>query len=74
MANNKEKLNKLIKVSPLLLAGIILIGLAIQFIVELGADYTTITYMIGVILLSIGLSILDNEVNGEIIYGTESKT
>jgi hypothetical protein len=48
--------------------------LALKFRVELGTDYTTVAYLLGGIILSTGLSILDHKVNGEIVYGLESKS
>ena len=51
----------------------ILMVLSLQFKIELGNDYTTLMYMMGGVILSIGLSVLDNKINGEIIYGVENK-
>jgi hypothetical protein len=71
---HKEKAKKLFKISPLLITGAIFMILALKFRVELGTDYTTVAYLLGGIILSTGLSILDHKVNGEIVYGLESKS
>lgn len=70
---HKEKAKKLFKVSPLLIIGAICMGAALHLRVDLGTDYTTIVYLIGIITLSIGLSILDYKVNGDVINEAENK-
>lgn len=70
---HKEKAKKLFKVSPLLIVGAIFMGSALHFRVELGTDYTTIVYLMGIITLAIGLSILDYKVNGDVTGEAENK-
>jgi len=73
-AENKKKVKNLLKISPLLCVGGILMGAALKLRVDLGIDYTSIVYLTGAIILSTGLSIFDYKVNGEVVDETKSKT